>query len=421
LAALMIAHLADVHLGAKPYQLEFRRKDVLDSFEEAVDQLLTERPGLVVVAGDFFDTPRPDNDVLIFAVKQLRRLTDHGLRVVFTYGEHDYPRTRDRTPLELVAESVGEKIYAPPRLSFRGSVPVLDNYILELEGLTVYLTPYIKASHETRKKLMKEIMASFENDRKSRAGRKVLVAHLAFETDFPFGAPLSSPRLLPRVDYAAMGHLHKPSICIKECLDNDVTPYAYTGSLEALRRDEIVPEGRGFYLVDLSGDEPGISKVKLESTRPQYVLESTIDRLSYEIELLASKEAASWNKMPLVHVLLHGAKETRVSRSSLSRIVDSLKRKYNIYLRVEYASVRREATSKPEGGVVDPRSILARLIDPYKRHKHSMTIAGLILELKNALIEGSESDVDEVLTKLSGYENILLEGESNRATLDKYW
>ncbi len=417
----MIAHLADVHLGAKPYQLDFRRRDVLDSFEEAVDHLISEKPDLAVVAGDFFDTPRPDNDILIFAVRQLRRLTGRGIRVVFTYGEHDYPRTRDKTPVELVAESVGDRIYAPPRLSFRGMIPVLDPYIVEFDGLTVYLAPYIKASHETRKKLMKEIMSSFENDRKTRTGKTILVAHLAFETDFPFAAPLSSPKLLPRVDYAAMGHLHKPSTCIRECLDMDVTPYAYTGSLEALRRDEIVDGGRGFYLVDLTGDEPVLHKVKLDSTRPQYVVEATVDRFQYQIELLVTRESRSWRKRPLIHVLLTGDREDRVPRGSLARMVDSLKKKFDVYLRVEYTVSRKTGEQRARGGAVDPKSILASLIDPENKYKQSATVAGLILELKNALLEGSDEDVEELLAKLSGYERILLEEESSQATLDKYW
>ena len=417
----MIAHLADVHLGAKPYQLDFRRRDILDSFEEAIDRIINEKPDLAVVAGDFFDTPRPDNDILIFAVRQLRRLTGRGIRVVFTYGEHDYPRTRDKTPVELIAESVGDKIYAPPRLSFRGTIPVLDPYIVEFDGLTVYLAPYIKASHETRKKLMKEIMSSFESDRKTRTGKTLLVAHLAFETDFPFAAPLSSPKLLPRVDYAAMGHLHKPSTCIRECLDRDVTPYAYTGSLEALRRDEIVDGGRGFYLVDLTGDEPVLHKVKLESTRPQYVMEATVDRLQYQIELLVTRESKSWRKRPLIHVLLTGDREDRVPRGSLARMVDSLKKKFDIHLRVEYYPSKEPGEPRTRGGAVDPKSILASLIDPENKYKQSTTVAGLILELKNALLEGSDEDVEELLAKLSGYERILLEEESSQATLDKYW
>ena len=418
---MMIAHLADVHLGAKPYQLDFRRRDILDSFEEAVDLLVREKPSLVIVAGDFFDTPRPDNDILIYAVQQLRKLTSHGLRVVFTYGEHDYPRTRDRTPVELVAESVGDKVYAPPRLSFRGALPVLDPYIVEFDGLTVYLAPFIKASLETRKKLLKEIMSSFENDRKGRTGRTILAAHLAFETDFPYDAPLSTPRLLPSVDYAAMGHLHKPFTCIEKCLDQGVTPYAYPGSLEALRRDEIVADGRGFYLVDLTGDEPVLHRVKLESTRPQYVIEATVDKLQYQIELLTAKESSGWRKRPLIHVLLTGSREDRLSRGSLAGIVESLKKKYNVYLRVEYNPSKEPGGNRAREGGVDPKSILAGLIDPDNKYKQSTTVAGLILELKNALLEGSDDEVEELLAKLSGYEMILLEEEAGQATLDKYW
>ncbi|MCE4614102.1 MAG: metallophosphoesterase [Desulfurococcales archaeon] len=419
----MIAHLADIHLGAKPYQMEFRRRDIFEAFSELVDSIISEKPDLVVVAGDFFDNPRPDNDTLIVALKDLRRLVDKGFPIVFTYGEHDYPKVRDRTPVELLAESLNGNVYAPPKISFYEGKPIIDPFIYKMDGLTIYLTPFIKASHEKRRDITKEIMAIFENDRRNRGGKSLIVAHLAFETDFPFGAILSSPALLPKADYAAMGHIHIPSICLEDCLDHGVTPYAYPGSLEALRKDEIIEKGRGYYLVDLSGDEPVIHRVIIRNIRPQYIIESTPQRLMNDIGILKLKYSDTWMKEPLIHVELTVPREMRITGRSLNQLIESIKAKYGIHIRVWYKRIEDESRDRTGSSTLDVKSMVARLIDPSgKKDKGKLLeAASIILELKDALLTGTDEDLENILAKLSGYKNVLLEQEKIPKTLDRFW
>ncbi|MEB3755472.1 MAG: exonuclease SbcCD subunit D [Desulfurococcales archaeon] len=419
----MIAHLADIHLGAKPYQMEFRRKDIFEAFSELVDTIIREKPDLVVVAGDFFDNPRPDNDTLIIALRELRKLVDKGFPIVFTYGEHDYPKVRDRTPVELLAESFNGKVYAPPKIAFHGGRPVIDPFIYKMDGLTIYLTPFIKASLEKRREITKEIMTIFENDRRNRGGKALVVAHLSFETDFPFGSVLSSPALLPRVDYAAMGHIHRPSICLEDCLDHGVTPYAYPGSLEALRKDEIIEEGRGYYLVDLSGDEPVIHRVTIRSIRPQYVIESTPDRLMNDIGILKLKHGDSWIKEPLIHVELSVPRERRITGRTLNQLIETVKSKYRVHIRVWYKTIEEETRTRAESSVLDIRDMIARLLDPSRKKDKNklLEVAGIILELKEVLLSGANEDLENLFNRLSGYEKLLLDQEKAPKTLDSYW
>ncbi|MEB3773495.1 MAG: DNA repair exonuclease, partial [Desulfurococcales archaeon] len=86
-----IIHLADLHLGARPYGFREREEDILESFDNVVDMILEERPDIVVIAGDLFDKPRPDNQVLRRAIRGLRRVTSQGIPVVAAHGEHDTP------------------------------------------------------------------------------------------------------------------------------------------------------------------------------------------------------------------------------------------------------------------------------------------------------------------------------------------
>jgi DNA repair protein SbcD/Mre11 len=96
-----LLHLADLHLGWTPRELPTEaaaavrgRRDAL--LGAAVDVALAERVDLVVIAGDLFETYRPEAGVVGDALRQLRRLVDAGIALLTVPGNHDeltYPRS----------------------------------------------------------------------------------------------------------------------------------------------------------------------------------------------------------------------------------------------------------------------------------------------------------------------------------------
>ncbi len=88
-------HLADLHLGAAPVFLgdlaQDRAKDYLDAFRRAVDYAVDPANDIhaVLIVGDFFDVACPPQDVVRFAVSQLKRLNQSGIPVIVTPGNHD--------------------------------------------------------------------------------------------------------------------------------------------------------------------------------------------------------------------------------------------------------------------------------------------------------------------------------------------
>jgi len=90
---MIIAHLADIHLGRRQYGLEERMEDYNKAFLRAVDLLLEirEKRGLdcVLISGDFFDTQRPQPSIYLTAVRGLMRLRDAGIPVLTIRGNHD--------------------------------------------------------------------------------------------------------------------------------------------------------------------------------------------------------------------------------------------------------------------------------------------------------------------------------------------
>jgi hypothetical protein len=113
---VLIAHLADLHLGYRAYHrmlpggINVRERDVAQAFRAALDRLITLRPDLVLVAGDVFHTVRPSNAAIADAFRQFSRLRASlpGAPVVLIAGNHDSPRSVETgSILRLFAEISG--------------------------------------------------------------------------------------------------------------------------------------------------------------------------------------------------------------------------------------------------------------------------------------------------------------------------
>ncbi len=98
---MIIAHLADLHLGYRAYHrmapggINVRERDVARAFRVALDRVVELDADLVLVAGDLFHTVRPSNRAITDAFRQFLRL--HRLLpdapVVLISGNHDSPRS----------------------------------------------------------------------------------------------------------------------------------------------------------------------------------------------------------------------------------------------------------------------------------------------------------------------------------------
>src|ERR1035437_8526146 len=87
---------ADPHLNNSNFGrmdkngLSFRTKDFMAAFEFFVDQCINViKPDRVVVLGDIYENPHPQNPIRKFFNKMLRRLTRAGILVELEVGNHD--------------------------------------------------------------------------------------------------------------------------------------------------------------------------------------------------------------------------------------------------------------------------------------------------------------------------------------------
>ena len=201
---MLIAHLADLHLGYRAYHrlapggINMRERDVARAFREAVDKLTQIKPALVVVAGDVFHSVRPSNAAIADAFRQFSRINEElpETRVVIIAGDHDTPRAVETGSILKLFQEI-------PRCT------VMDQSAREITfadlDVTVLGVPHAALLEEQRP-LMRPLHPSSTN---------VLVVHGAhnqetLQTLHDYnGALIDTSELYPEEwDYVALGHYH---------------------------------------------------------------------------------------------------------------------------------------------------------------------------------------------------------------------
>ena len=247
---MKLAHLADLHLGFRQCERQTprggnqREADVAEAFRRAVDDLIDQRPDLILLAGDIFHSIRPANPAILFLFRQLQRLRAElpDSAVVMIAGEHDTPRSAETGTILRLYEALGVEVVVDQarRLVF----PALDCSVLAV--------PHQALAQPERPALRPQGGRTFN----------VLLLHgqwpgvgEARGTMEYGGAPVDRTDLAPaQWDYVALGHYH---------VAQQLAPNAwYAGSLEYVApnpwgqlQDEAEHgrRGKGYLLVELPG------------------------------------------------------------------------------------------------------------------------------------------------------------------------
>jgi DNA repair exonuclease SbcCD nuclease subunit len=230
---MRILHVADVHLGASHGSFgalaDERAASVRAAFRDLPRVAGEAGAHAVLMAGDLFDTPRPDDDIAAEARETVRRLLEIVPAVFAIPGNHD-PLVYPGSPYgSLPAEA---HVFTEPAFGEPASVET------EVGPLHVYGLAYDFAHNP-------DPLAGF--DRADLPGVHVVLLHGAVR-DAPHWSRGESLRLerseLERlnVDYIALGdyHRYRPP---EEFSPDGTLPACYAGSFAALDYTESGPHG----------------------------------------------------------------------------------------------------------------------------------------------------------------------------------
>lgn len=294
-----IAHLADTHLGYKQYNLDEREKDIYDALDEIGDRILEEHADIVVHSGDLFDSPRPAPQAYRAFKKFLAKL-DGKVKVFAVLGDHDRPKSRGVAPHVLFED----------QMQILGVGGIAQQQNVRVGGKDILVAGLSNLSRAYRPLILEELSKLSSLQLAGKQG--ILLLHEGIDKFLPFeGAFELCLDEIPRnFGYVAMGHLHQR---IKASFGDG--ELAYPGSSEIISRTEIgswQKNGKGFYIVDLEGDDVEVKDVNLECIRPQ--VEAKLNYAHLESGLLELvKKFGDMAKLPLVHVVVEGKDVDRQS------------------------------------------------------------------------------------------------------------
>jgi exonuclease SbcD len=253
---MKLAHLADLHLGFRQFDrqtsrgINQREWDVAEAFKRAVDDMLEQKPDLIVIAGDIFHSVRPTNAAILFFFRELHRLRT-GLPnspVVAIAGEHDTPRSTETGTILRLYEALGVEVAIEE--ARRIVLPKLDCAVLAV--------PQQALANADRPALRPEAGGPTIN---------ILLTHGVYGglgeergTMEYGGAALSRELLAPeKWDYIALGHYHTAqSIAANAWYSGSLeylppNPWGQLQDEAELKKPKRGGAGKGYLLIELPG------------------------------------------------------------------------------------------------------------------------------------------------------------------------
>ncbi len=318
--SVLIAHLADTHLGYRQYNLYERENDIYEMFQLAIEEALREHVELIVHAGDFFDSSRPPPQAIRAAIRILKSVKEHGVEFIATLGDHDIPKRRGDHPLAILEELGLLKVLL---LKEKSKIQLRTR-----SGAEVFiagLPHHRKHSAST----LRTRLSSLKPPEKHIP--RILVLHQGLEGYAP--EPEIGADSLPKgYSYYALGHVHRPS---SFRIDTGVA--VYPGSIDALRIDEAQYE-HGFVIADVYWDSADYTFEKLP-IRPQPVYTVRFESLSQDLARIAS-QLLRYSKKPLVHIIVRGS---NIDRQKVYKLVKSMLEGKTLYTHLAIYEDRVEA------------------------------------------------------------------------------
>jgi exonuclease SbcD len=265
---MRILHTADWHLGQSPHNIPLIA-DQRHVLEQIVSIAETERPDVVIIAGDVFDRSSPPPDAVALLDWVVGRLVlDLGRRVIMIAGNHD---SGER--IGCFGGLLGQRglhLYGIP------SIPVSSLVINDNIGpVRFYVMPFVEPyaiRYLTQSEAIKTQQQAYETMLSSlgpaSAERSVFVGH-AFVTGGEAagserqlsvgGSEAVAAELFARFSYVALGHLHRP----QSLLGGKIR---YPGSLLAYSFDE-AGQNKSVSIVDMDGT--GLIALRIIDLKPR--------------------------------------------------------------------------------------------------------------------------------------------------------
>jgi DNA repair exonuclease SbcCD nuclease subunit len=351
---MRFAHLSDTHLGHRQYGIFEREQDYYELFEKTIDKIIELDVDFVINSGDLFDYSRPSTDALLSFQRGLLKLNRAGIPVYAIAGNHDSILRKDVKPPLTLFKELGLNLITK------------EDKVYEFEDILICGAPY---EPKSRKSELEESFAELSEISK-KYSKSILVLHQGIKELLPMEYEITMDDLPDNFDYYALGHLHDyhRKECGRGCL-------VYPGSMELMNCSDNYKEyGKGFCVVDISGDELKIDRISLEIERKLYEKVIEYSELEEELEKLKNK-ILMLDKKPMVDITVTGGEAD--SAEIYDILQDALKDDV-LNLKYSYIPQGKDVNVLPEGGALNAKEKLREKV--YEKYENE-DISSLSVEL----------------------------------------
>lgn len=297
---IKLIHVSDIHFGSGESHgkinpatgLNVRLEDFVKALEKVVDYSIEEKADAFLFSGDAYKTASPEPIYQKMFASQLQRLAEHEIKTILVVGNHDQIMRSTSSHAMSVFQSLkvpGLLIVDKPMLKkidtrsgafqliglphvTRHNLMTLDKYsnysAAQIDAVLVeHVSDLLRGYYEELDPEIPTVTTAHMSLDKAVAGieEELLVGYtLTFPADMLIDK---------RVDYVALGHIHKHQVIRKE-----QPVIVYAGSLERVDFGE-EREDKGFILVDLKRNE---TRFEFHSISPRPFVTVEADLMSCE-------------------------------------------------------------------------------------------------------------------------------------------
>lgn len=205
---MKILHISDTHLGYSAYRkatpdgINQREIDTYDAFNQFIKYAVKSKPDLIIHGGDLFDSVRPNNRAITFAINQILQISKKKIPIIIIAGNHEHPKLKETGHIFSIFDHI-ENVYP----IYKAKYEILD-FKFKDKNITIHAIPQceLKKQFEEEIKKLKPKKSSDFN---------IFVSHGAISGIKEFSMNEFNELIIPvkilakNFDYIALGHYHK--------------------------------------------------------------------------------------------------------------------------------------------------------------------------------------------------------------------
>lgn len=378
-------HLADLHLGASTVAItkdvrysnvpvNLRIDDCFNKLKKIIKFAINKNVNFFVIAGDIFDTPKPDMVVKKYFAKLMKKLITKRIYVLIIIGNHD------TTGYVSAFDDSAEFSFGSKYLRIVTKPQIIS---LSKPAFNFLCLPYMLPNINTN---MTYILSDDFPKGRNFNKKNVLISHIGIDGCMvgPSEKVLHSgiaPELLRGYDYVALGDYHR-----NQKVGNDKIKKSneiwYSGSIQRINMGE--PEKKYFNLITFDMDNSKIPKVEMMLIKDRQYIHLKLDEKKYDKyfgnvkklkvgKKICGKKIAK-NSIVKLTIMLNKYPDSVVALEKI--IKHKFKKTYNVkYVIFNWIIKKKKRSNKGEvGRYIDAQNAFLLFLDANEPKKYRKII-----------------------------------------------